>query len=56
MTTAKRWHVEILLDEHDDERRTRAAARTLFALSHELLLTAAVDIQAVAHERAWLHI
>src|SRR5436853_358196 len=27
MTTAKRWHVEIFLDEHDDERRTRAEAR-----------------------------
>jgi Rv2632c-like len=27
MTTAKRWHVEIFLDEHEDERRTRAEAR-----------------------------
>lgn len=91
MTTAKRWHVEIFLDEHDDERRTRAearlqtgdnthligvgtahrnptdvevpeigdevaAARALFALGHELLLAAAVDIEAVAREKARLHI
>jgi hypothetical protein len=27
MTAAKRWHVEILIDEHEDERRTRAEAR-----------------------------
>jgi hypothetical protein len=27
MTAAKRWHVEIFIDEHEDERRTRAEAR-----------------------------
>jgi hypothetical protein len=31
-------------------------ARALFALGHELLLAAAGDIQAVAHEKASLHI
>ncbi len=27
MTAAKRWRVEIFIDEHEDERRTRAEAR-----------------------------
>lgn len=27
MTRAKRWTVDIFIDEHDDERRTRAEAR-----------------------------
>lgn len=27
MITAKRWTVEIFIDEHDDERRTHAEAR-----------------------------
>jgi len=27
MTIAKRWNVEIFIDEHDDEGRTRAVAR-----------------------------
>ena len=27
MTVAKRWSVDIILDEHDDQRRTRAQAR-----------------------------
>jgi uncharacterized protein DUF1876 len=27
MSAAKRWTVEIFLDEHDDRRRTRAEAR-----------------------------
>jgi Rv2632c-like len=91
MTAAKQWHVEIFIDEHDDQRRTRAearlhttddthltgvgtahrnpadvevpeigdevaAARALFALGHELLLAAAGDIEAVAHQKARLHI
>ena len=91
MAAATRWHVEVFIDEHGDERRTRAearlhtndnthltgvgtahrnpadvdvpeigdeiaVARALFALGHELLLAAALDIEAVAHERARLHI
>jgi len=27
MTHAKRWTVDVFIDEHDDERRTRAEAR-----------------------------
>lgn len=27
MTSAKRWSVEIFIDEHDDQRATRAEAR-----------------------------
>lgn len=27
MTTAKRWTVDVFIDEHDDQRRTRAEAR-----------------------------
>jgi hypothetical protein len=27
MTTARTWNVEILIDEHEDQRRTRAEAR-----------------------------
>jgi hypothetical protein len=90
MTVSKRWSVDIVLEEDDDERQTRAeaqlhthsdmhligvgtarrnprdraipaigdevaAARALFDLGHQLLQTAASDIEEVTHQPAHLH-
>lgn len=90
MPTSRRWTVDIYIDEHDDDRLTRAearlhtndpthligkgtarrhpedaevseigdelaAARALSDLAHQLLHTAATDIEQITHERVHLH-
>jgi hypothetical protein len=90
MPTSRRWTVDIYIDEHDDDRLTRAearlhtndpthligkgtahrhpedaevseigdelaAARALSDLAHQLLHTAAMDIEQITHERVHLH-
>jgi hypothetical protein len=90
MISSRRWRVDISIDEHDDERTTRAearlqtndrtdlvgrgtahrnpadsdvpeigdelaVARALSELAHELLHSAASDIEQITHERVHLH-